>query len=331
MGVQDGQFVGKSQDGTVLCNGTELLGASVEVVGRYHIGAPLSWILWPISMRIQISEMDAVSTWEFDPSKRRYVATYRLVGDNGNSICTKRKVAWMDNWQVTNLPQPPPPNQPPRTPTGAPPQPTTRQQMPPGIRGQLWFAETDHAVIVQGETYDDDGTISRSGAEWFNIGCAGNAIAKMRLLGFDPMASGQTPANRSSTPDERIATLKMLTAKYTGPVSHTVQGTKLLWMSSRGIVYYGDPLLDPGIGPIEAQWGPSGALCLSHLRLSRRPTITADVASVAASEHHTAADLRSSGQLPVCSTATQLEIRRSIANGSIGNAFWTTFTFDHVD
>lgn len=328
LGVQDGEFVGMKPDGTVLCRGKQLVGASITVrrlfLARTH------------TSHISIAEMDKVSTWEIDPNQRRYVATYRLVDDNHKSICTKRRVAWMDDWQINGLVPPllPGPNSP-GGPLGPPLQQQPRPpQMPPGIQGRLWFKVTDHAVIVQGEAYNDAGEISRKGAEWFNIGCAGNALAKMRLLGFNPMATGQTPADRGSTEQERVATLKMLTAKYAGPESHTVQGTALLWMSSRGIHYYGDPSgIDPRIGPIEAQWGPAGALCLSHLRLSKKPksATTAQVAIIAADEVETIAALRSGGQPPACSPSGVSQIATSISNGSIGNAVWTTFTYEHVD
>jgi hypothetical protein len=204
---------------------------------------------------ILIAESKSVSTWETKKSLRMQVPTYRLVDKaKETSLCDGQEAyGWMSRWQVGGLPG------------GSD---SNRIDNPPGITGVPWREATDHALIVQGETYDLSASIDRqySGPSWFNIACAGSAIAKMRLLGLDPM--GLEPNRTPSTPGERQATLKMITAKYQGEQSHTVAGMPLTWRSARGIGYYGTPA---GAGPFEAMWGSQGALCVSHLRLWRVP------------------------------------------------------------
>ena len=70
---------------------------------------------------------------------------------------------------------------------------------------------------------------------------------------------------QSSTPDERQATLKMLTAKYCDAVSYTRNGTFLLWQSLTG---WTEGVIPPTVndGPMEAKWTAKGAACLSHSR-----------------------------------------------------------------
>src|SRR6185436_5096972 len=87
------------------------------------------------------------------------------------------------------------------------------------------------AVLVIGELYDPRSAevelrIPRPG-RWLNVACAGGALSKMRLMGLDP-------TRPSSSPDERQATLKMITAKYCGTTSYTENGVPLFWTSLAG-------------------------------------------------------------------------------------------------
>jgi hypothetical protein len=126
----------------------------------------------------------------------------------------------------------------------------------PKVLSDAWGKASFHAVLVQGEIYRKDGTVVDTNAYWFNIACAGSGIAKMRLLGLDPM-TGSVEADR------RQSMLKMITGRYCGAESWATDDSRILIRLS------GDTEPPPGsepIGPIESDWGPNGALCISHLR-----------------------------------------------------------------
>jgi hypothetical protein len=118
-----------------------------------------------------------------------------------------------------------------------------------------------------------------SGDSWFNLACAGSAMAKMHLLRHTQPGSlvpvtgaPPVPLADPSTLPERQAMLKMLTADYCGDGrSFTRTGQPLRYMDRRHW-YPGVPFsLDPAafeIGSIEAIWGASGAVCLSQPRLA---------------------------------------------------------------
>jgi hypothetical protein len=111
------------------------------------------------------------------------------------------------------------------------------------------------AVLVIGETYDwatarvDQVAVPR----WFNFACQGGALAKMRVLGYDPMAGDTTPAQRQ-------ATLQMITARYRGDRSYTEQGTRIIWVNR-----HGPPPRAP-LGELEAIWADEGAVIVAAPR-----------------------------------------------------------------
>jgi hypothetical protein len=161
----------------------------------------------------------------------------------GDSICPRRE-AWMESWQI--------------------PSKNTKIE----IRNK-WKEATDHLLIVQGETYRHDGSLDAAGSEWFNIACAGTSVAKMRLLGFDPMESATGGARA-----ERQATLKMLTGRYLAGVdepSYTSAGTPLLWKHRDGRAFDGEPERSRvRTDVIEAYWGARGAVCVTDRRTWRK-------------------------------------------------------------
>lgn len=124
------------------------------------------------------------------------------------------------------------------------------------------------AVLVKGETYDPDtATVAVTGSEgrpWFNIACAGTALSKMKLLGYDPEDT-QYPTKW----EQRQATLKMITARYCGSMSFTEAGQPLIWQNAQK---WFRPLLLPWwlfpepIGRVEAVWNKDGAVCLNKPR-----------------------------------------------------------------
>ncbi len=119
-----------------------------------------------------------------------------------------------------------------------------------------------YALLISDERYDRDAKRVRDDVNplgWFNIACAGTALAKMVLLHYDPHVSTGTFV---TTPDQRTITLKMLTAAYLGATPFTVPGQPLQWedASSWHTV--------PFPAQVEAVWGLNGAVCLDRPRLT---------------------------------------------------------------
>ncbi|MEZ4453181.1 MAG: ADYC domain-containing protein [Nannocystaceae bacterium] len=113
-----------------------------------------------------------------------------------------------------------------------------------------WF------TLIADELYDPDTHQITQADDVFTIACVGEAAAKLKLLDYHPRGSHE------STPEERAATLRMITADYCGDgTSFTVQGVHVGWRDAADTVEppYGEDLL-------EAKWGPEGALCLNTPR-----------------------------------------------------------------
>lgn len=126
--------------------------------------------------------------------------------------------------------------------------------------GDLLDTLATAATVLGGETYDLDAKTVNSGrSRWLTIACAGSAAAKMRLLGYGPQSSASTPAQRQ-------ATLKMITADYCGRgESYTENGTPIAWANQDGTVA---PAADAPLGEVEAVWREDGARCLGLPRLA---------------------------------------------------------------
>lgn len=115
---------------------------------------------------------------------------------------------------------------------------------------EQWF------VLIAGETYDPTTHQVQPSPSWVTLACAGQAAAKMKLLGYHAAGS------RQSSVDERQATLRMITADYCGTgQSFTVAGTHVAWRDRTLTV---DPQFDEI--SLEAMWGPNGAICLTKPR-----------------------------------------------------------------
>jgi ADYC domain len=136
-----------------------------------------------------------------------------------------------------------------------------------------------HAVLLVNERYDiDRARVLGTEPNWFTIACEGSALYKMRFAGYDPEVPTGKPY--SSTPEERQATLKMITADYCGDdeSSFTEVGTLVRWQNeykwcssdtnsgTKECPYFP---VDTEIESHEAIWGPDGALCLDHPRLGK--------------------------------------------------------------
>jgi hypothetical protein len=137
-----------------------------------------------------------------------------------------------------------------------------------GYRVLPWQEEGQYAVLVKGETYDPaTATVARQGADgarWFEIACSGAALSKMKLMGYDPE---ERRTDLSTTPGQRQATLKMITARYCGAQSFTTEGQPLFWQNARNWFAAAFVGLDPGrITGVEAAWSSQGAVCLNKPR-----------------------------------------------------------------
>jgi ADYC domain len=138
---------------------------------------------------------------------------------------------------------------------------------PKGEDPPAWTHEPDWAwvgrpiaVVFSGDRYDNKLLTVSTGniGRWFNIACAGSAVAKMHLLRYTT-ASGQAAPVPSDS--QRTAVLKMITDDICGTGhSFTVDGEAVLyddWLNHHGYAF--------GRGTersAEAIWTERGAACL---------------------------------------------------------------------
>lgn len=240
--ARDEKLVGIDSAGNVACEGDALVGSKFLIMPP-HATQPVP---------IRIGEVAHVATWHRISARRELLRTYQFQSPRGDgtweSICPIKTATWMEDWQVEGL--------------------VSGTKNPSDVTGSVqWHAASDHLLVIHGETYTQAAEVdaANSGPSWLTIACAGAAFSKMRLLGYTPVPSTSTP----STPNERAATLKMLTARYRGEKAHTEPGMPLGWKAMNGIAYYGTPLRAT-LGPVEALWGAKGATCLSHGRVWRK-------------------------------------------------------------
>jgi hypothetical protein len=173
---------------------------------------------------------------------------------------------------------------------------------PPNGPGDVWLPlcrETTEngfegihgfALIFRGDRYDaQQKTVSETGAKdtWFNIACAGTALAKMHLLRHT--LAGRDPAHEPTSVDERQAVLKMLTADYCGTGKpFTISGLPLLYTYNqqnwiRVDAALNSTLFQAGLGKataksLDAIWNQKGAVCLDTPRLQLLlPSIRNDI------------------------------------------------------
>ena len=119
-----------------------------------------------------------------------------------------------------------------------------------------------HVLLFEGEVIDEpQNSLVQTTDDWFSIGCAGNAIAKLLLTGH---AKAATTYGFATTQSERQAMLRLVTSDVCGTgVRFTVAGEGLGWIDHRGWMSY-PPTMTPAL---EARWGPNGATCLQDHRL----------------------------------------------------------------
>lgn len=304
--VEGGELRAMGRDGAVVCAGADLIGTA------FDLDVPYKALM--LRVRIHVAAMDQVSTWERE--RAEVLPTYRFeVIAEGAAVpdgepppdgvrafgpitpvpLCKESASWMEDWQTDGL-------------LAVQPNPavgTIEYHNPEGTLGQRWREATDHALLVGGEAYDEYGSSAHVGRQWFQIACAGSAIAKMRLLGIDPKREDFVEKGLT------VSTLKMLGARYGGTTAFTKPGTPVQWERWDHRAFYGGPGRGIALGPIEAAWRGNSALCVSHLRLAR-----------------------ASMRWPVwVETALRIALVRTYRVGPCGNidrAVWVTTTADHV-
>lgn len=127
-----------------------------------------------------------------------------------------------------------------------------------------------HALVFEGERIDKATKLINPALDstWFNIGCAGHALAKMASNAQNEVA--RVTYGFSTTIPERQAFLRMLTGDYCGTgKTFTVSGQPLQWMDWRGYTQY---VSAPMNLELEARWTATGATCLNTPRVIANPS-----------------------------------------------------------
>ena len=165
-------------------------------------------------------------------------------------------------------------------------------ERPPGAIGALWknvCSAPDpenpdnlnmnpyYAVLFEGDRIDADlKKITTTDSTWFNIGCAGHALAKLHLTGHSQAAENTFPELLDTSISQRTTMLKMLTADYCGTGhSFTAPGEPLQWKDANGWMGY------TTWTSIEARLNRLGATCLQAPRLASVSRTTVDSHCVA--------------------------------------------------
>jgi ADYC domain len=106
--------------------------------------------------------------------------------------------------------------------------------------------------------------------DWITFLCRDHALEKMKRMSYEP---GRPPDDPYfTTPAERNATIKMITAAYClnrddEAASFTKPGTEIFWQNDAGWMVMGAPPSLSVMGhEIEAYWDENGAVCLSSRR-----------------------------------------------------------------
>jgi hypothetical protein len=123
---------------------------------------------------------------------------------------------------------------------------------------------TTAAFVFIGDRYNAvNKTVTDVTGGWFNVACAGSAMAKLHLLRHT--RAGELPPVYTTTVPQRQAMLKMLTADVCGTgLSFTVDGENVHYTDQRG--WHPLPALT---GTTESIWTENGAICLDEPRRER--------------------------------------------------------------
>jgi len=138
-----------------------------------------------------------------------------------------------------------------------------------GMTGPLSY----HVLLFEGDRIDPNGKTDLGvEANWFTLGCAGSALAKLALTGHTEAA--KHAGTFVTTIDERTTMLKMLTGDYCGHgTPFTVSGQPLQWADDHGTMAMRALLTTPPHVVVrEARWTPTGAACLDAPRVDEHWT-----------------------------------------------------------
>jgi hypothetical protein len=125
---------------------------------------------------------------------------------------------------------------------------------------ELMGMQTFESVVFEGDRVDAQAKAMQPIADdsWFNIGCAGHTLSKLRLT--QNTVHSQTASDPQAW-ERRQATLKLLTADYCGGgIPLTVAGQRLVWQGD--LMGYFKPPKN-----LEARWTENGASCLLKPRM----------------------------------------------------------------
>jgi len=143
--------------------------------------------------------------------------------------------------------------------------------------GNVW-PQVLEAILFTGDRYDEpskrvSAASYADAGTWFNIGCAGSALAKLHLNRHTTASSLTSPVPYVTTREQRQALLKMYVSDLCGTGhAFTKQGTPLHFASLKGWMS-----LVGNEPKHEAYWNEDGALCLEPHRLWDDPPPAADV------------------------------------------------------
>lgn len=125
-----------------------------------------------------------------------------------------------------------------------------------------------HTLLFEGDQIEPiQKLVTGVDNSWFNLGCAGSALAKMALTGHTQAA--RHASTFDTTLPERQAMLKMLAGAYCKDgTPFTVPGQPLNWRDDRNTMKLAALLaMPPQPLVLEARWTDQGAACLNKPRV----------------------------------------------------------------
>jgi hypothetical protein len=215
---------------------------NVTLSGSGLVGGYFYLVNGSRSFKLRVAEVNQVASWAQPTSGSPHVMleTYKL-------DWTEFKNGWGDFRNVCINP------------------PSRENPDTLGMVGALSF----HTLLFEGDRIDADHKLD-TGVDrtWFNLGCAGSALAKMALTGHTEAA--HDAGTLFTTLPERQTMLKMLTGDYCGTgMPFTVGGQPLNWADDHGTM----KLITPPAQLVrEARWTDAGAACLDKPRVDVHPT-----------------------------------------------------------
>jgi hypothetical protein len=143
---------------------------------------------------------------------------------------------------------------------------------PPGREGGDALTMTGqhvfHTLLFEGDQIEPiQKLVTGVDNSWFNLGCAGSALAKMALTGHTQAA--RHASTFDTTLPERQAMLRMLAGAYCKDgTPFTVPGQPLNWRDDRNTMKLTSLLaFPPPLLVLEARWTDQGAACLNKPRI----------------------------------------------------------------